>query len=103
MPTLYTVLRAQHRHAPSITEYTGKRAPTHGYPAHTSLDAQRKALREHFTPLQRASFRDSPNRLWLRLLRLRPAREPHCEVLRIVFQNGDSPADSLVWDVSRRK
>lgn len=62
MPTLYTVLRAQHRHAPSITEYTGKRAPTHGYPGHTSLDAQRKALREHFTPLQRASIRDSPNR-----------------------------------------
>ncbi len=60
--TLYTVLRAQHRHAPSITGYTGKRAPTHGYPGHTSLDAQRKALLKHFTPLQRASFRNSPNR-----------------------------------------
>lgn len=62
MPTLYTVLRAQHRHAPSISKYKGKRAPTHGYPGHTSLDAQRKALLKHFTPLQRASFRDSPNR-----------------------------------------
>jgi monoamine oxidase len=62
VPTLYTVLRAQHRHAPSITGYTGKRAPTHGYPGHTSLDAQRKALLKHFTPLQRASFRNSPNR-----------------------------------------
>ena len=62
MPTLYTILRAQHRHAPSITKYKGKRAPTHGYPGHTSLDAQRKALLKHFTPLQRASFRDSPNR-----------------------------------------
>jgi monoamine oxidase len=62
VPTLYTVLRAQHRQAPSITEYTGERAPTHGYPGHTSLDAQREALREHFTPLQRASFRNSPNR-----------------------------------------
>ena len=62
MPTLYTVLRAQHRHARSITEYAGKRAPNHGYPAHTSLDAQRKALLDHFTPVQRASFRGSPNR-----------------------------------------
>jgi len=62
MPTLYTVLRAQHRHARSISKYKGKRAPTHGYPGHTSLDAQRKALLKHFTPVQRASFRDSPNR-----------------------------------------
>ena len=62
MPTLYTVLRAQHRHAPSISEYKSKRAPTHGYPGHTSLDEQRKALLNHFTPLQRACFRDSPNR-----------------------------------------
>jgi monoamine oxidase len=62
VPTLYTVLRAQHRHAPSISKYRGKRAPTHGYPGHTSLDAQRKALLKHFTQLQRASFRDSPNR-----------------------------------------
>src|SRR3984893_8716246 len=61
MPTLYTILRAQHRHSPSISKYKGKRAPTHGYPGHTSLDAQRKALLKHFTPLQRASFRDSPN------------------------------------------
>jgi monoamine oxidase len=58
--TLYTVLRAQHRHARSVSEYKG--TPTHGYPGHTSLDAQRKALLNHFTPLQRASFRDSPNR-----------------------------------------
>jgi monoamine oxidase len=62
MPTLYTVLRAQHRRAPSISEYKGKRAPTHGYPGHTSLNEQRKALLKHFTPLQRASFRKSPNR-----------------------------------------
>ena len=62
MPTLYTVLRAQHRHAPFISKYKDKRAPTHGYPGHTSLDSQRKALLKHFTPLQRASFRDSPNR-----------------------------------------
>jgi monoamine oxidase len=62
MPTLYTVLRAQHRHAPSISKYKGRRAPSHGYPGHTSLDALRKALLKHFTPLQRASFRDSPNR-----------------------------------------
>ena len=62
MPTLYTVLRAQHRHAPSISGYKSKRAPTHGYPGHTSLDAQRRALLKHFTPLQRAAFRDSPNR-----------------------------------------
>jgi monoamine oxidase len=62
MPTLYTVLRAQHRHAPSISKYKGKLAPTHGYPGHTSFDAQRKALRKHFTPRQRDSFRDRPNR-----------------------------------------
>jgi hypothetical protein len=36
-------------------------------------------------------------------LRVRPAREPHCEVLRIVFQDGDTLADALVRDVSRRK
>jgi monoamine oxidase len=62
MPTLYTVLRAQHRHAPAVSQYVGRRAPHHGYPGHTSLDAQRKALLKHFTRLQRASFRDSPNR-----------------------------------------
>jgi monoamine oxidase len=62
MPTLYTILRAQHRHSPAISTYKGKRAPTHGYPGHTSLDAQRKALLKHFTPAQRASFRDRPNR-----------------------------------------
>lgn len=60
MPTLYTILRAQHRHARSISQYKG--TPSHGFPGHTSLDAQRKALLRHFTPLQRDSFRDSPNR-----------------------------------------
>jgi monoamine oxidase len=60
MPTLYTILRAQHRHARSISEYTG--SPRHGYPGHTSLDEQRKALLKHFTPLQRAPLRASPNR-----------------------------------------
>lgn len=61
MPTLYTVFRAQHRHARSASEYK-KRKPAHGYPGHTSLAAQRKALLKHLTPLQRASFRESPNR-----------------------------------------
>jgi len=60
MPTLYTVLRAQHRHAPSISRYKG--TPTHGFPGHSSLDAQRRALLKHFTPLQRTSFSSSPNR-----------------------------------------
>src|SRR5215475_8387954 len=62
MPTLYTILRAQHRHAPSVSKYKGKRAPHHGYPGHTSLRAQRRALLKHFTRLQRKAFRKSPNR-----------------------------------------
>jgi len=62
MPTLYTILRAQHRHAPSVSEYEAKRAPTHHYPRHTSLYALRAELLKHFTPNQQKTFRKSPNR-----------------------------------------
>jgi monoamine oxidase len=62
MPTLYTILRAQHRHSRTVSEYEANRAPSDSYPSHTSLDALRTSLLKHFTPNQRKSFSKFPNR-----------------------------------------
>jgi monoamine oxidase len=62
MPTIYTNLRAQHRHSRSVSKYIADRAPNKRYPKHTSLDALRSSLLEHFTPDQQKAFRRKSNR-----------------------------------------
>jgi len=62
MPTLYTILRAQHRHPRPASAYAKRKAPHLEYPKHSSLATQRDFLREQLTPLQQEAFRHSPNR-----------------------------------------
>lgn len=60
MPTLYTILRAQHRHARPAAQYIRK--SKHGRTGHRSLAAQRKDFLAGLTPDQRASFKSKPNK-----------------------------------------
>jgi monoamine oxidase len=59
MPTIYTVFRAQHRHAPTPSDYARKKAP---HRRHYSLKAQHKSFRASLSPEDLRLYPKTPNK-----------------------------------------